>query len=164
MHPQCPLCEHLLILFPYTVHVSPYDRPSHRVYMTFFYRAGRHVQFCEADLKTSLPSHSGYCSRDRFGWRYAYFASHQISGYVYEVPESTIGSTLPAEQIRGCLNSMRLCLVEPHWEEVNVCNTGEESRTGAGVKRMCVTMAEDKGLIVRVFQVFHYSNDESVII
>jgi hypothetical protein len=35
--------------------MSRYDRPSHRVYMTFFYRAGWQVQFCEADLKTPLP-------------------------------------------------------------------------------------------------------------
>ena len=35
--------------------MSRYDRPSHRVYMTFFYRQGWQVQFCEADLKTALP-------------------------------------------------------------------------------------------------------------
>lgn len=35
--------------------MSRYDRPSHRVYMTFFYRAGWYVQFCEADLRTPLP-------------------------------------------------------------------------------------------------------------
>ena len=35
--------------------MSPYDRPTHRVFMTFFYRAGWQVQFCEADLKTPLP-------------------------------------------------------------------------------------------------------------
>jgi hypothetical protein len=35
--------------------MSRYDRPSHRVYMTFFQREGWYVQFLEADLKTSLP-------------------------------------------------------------------------------------------------------------
>jgi hypothetical protein len=35
--------------------MSRYDRPSHRVFMTFFYRAGWQVQFAEADLKTPLP-------------------------------------------------------------------------------------------------------------
>jgi hypothetical protein len=35
--------------------MSRYDRPSHRVYMTFFSRQGWQVQFCEADLKTPLP-------------------------------------------------------------------------------------------------------------
>ena len=35
--------------------MSRYDRPSHRVFMTFFYRAGWQVQFTEADLKTPLP-------------------------------------------------------------------------------------------------------------
>jgi hypothetical protein len=32
-----------------------YDRPSHRVYMSFFLRDGWHVQFLESDLKTPLP-------------------------------------------------------------------------------------------------------------
>jgi hypothetical protein len=35
--------------------MSRYDRPSHRVYMTFFLRKGWQVQFCEQDLKTPLP-------------------------------------------------------------------------------------------------------------
>jgi hypothetical protein len=35
--------------------VSRYDKPSHEVYMTFFFRQGWQVQFLEADLKTPLP-------------------------------------------------------------------------------------------------------------
>jgi hypothetical protein len=35
--------------------MSRYDRPSHRVYCTFFLRSGWQVQFTEADLKTPLP-------------------------------------------------------------------------------------------------------------
>jgi hypothetical protein len=35
--------------------MSRYDRPSRRVYCTFFFRKGWQVQFCEADLKTPLP-------------------------------------------------------------------------------------------------------------
>ena len=35
--------------------MSRYDRPSHRVYMSFFRRQGWQVQFLEADLKTPLP-------------------------------------------------------------------------------------------------------------
>lgn len=47
---------HILLLFAYTDRtMSRYDRPSHRVFMTFFYRAGWQVQFVEADLKTPLP-------------------------------------------------------------------------------------------------------------
>jgi hypothetical protein len=72
----------------------------------------------------------------------------EISGYVYEVPTGTIGSPLPADAIRNYLNSMRLCLVEPRWEEVNICNTSEESLTGVGVKRICVTMAEVEGYVL----------------
>lgn len=37
---------------------------------------------------------------------------------------------------------MRQYLVAPHWEEVNIC-TPEESVLGAGVKRRCVTMAQE---------------------
>jgi hypothetical protein len=71
---------------------------------------------------------------------------HAISGYVYEVPQGTIGSPLPADVIRDYLNSMRLCLVEPRWEEVNICNSLLGER--ASVKRMCVTMAEDEGYVL----------------
>jgi hypothetical protein len=39
----------------YTGGMSRYDRPTHRVYMTFFFRSGWQVQFLEADLKTPLP-------------------------------------------------------------------------------------------------------------
>jgi hypothetical protein len=46
--------DYILPLFPYTAHVSRYDRPSHRVYCTFFFRKGWQVQFCEEDLKTPL--------------------------------------------------------------------------------------------------------------
>lgn len=69
----------------------------------------------------------------------------EISGYVYEYPADAIGSPLSDDVIRAYLNSMRLCLVEPHWEEVNICNTSHEASTGVGLKRMCVTMAEDEG-------------------
>jgi hypothetical protein len=33
---------------------NPRDRPTHRIFMTFFLRAGRQVSFLEADLKTPL--------------------------------------------------------------------------------------------------------------
>jgi hypothetical protein len=35
--------------------MSRFDQPSHRVFMTFFYRSGWQVQFLEADAKTPLP-------------------------------------------------------------------------------------------------------------
>jgi hypothetical protein len=35
--------------------MSRFDRPSHHVFMTFFFRQGWQVQFLEADLKTPLP-------------------------------------------------------------------------------------------------------------
>jgi hypothetical protein len=71
----------------------------------------------------------------------------QILSDVYEHPAGALGSPLPADVISDYLNSMRLCLVEPHWEEVNIC-TSEQAFTGVGVRRMCVTMAEDQGYVL----------------
>jgi hypothetical protein len=45
--------------------MSRYDRPSHRVYMTFFYRAGWQVHFSEADLKTPLPRRFTFTDSDK---------------------------------------------------------------------------------------------------
>jgi hypothetical protein len=72
----------------------------------------------------------------------------QIADYVYVVPEGAVGTPLSPQYIRAHLELMRLCLVEPRWEEVVVCNTTEEARTGVGDKRMCVTMAEDGGYVL----------------
>ncbi len=71
---------------------------------------------------------------------------NEISGYVYVHPEGAIGTPLSADHIRNDLNTMRLCLVEPHWEEVNISNSllGETT----SVKRMCVTMAEDERYVL----------------
>jgi hypothetical protein len=41
--------------FAYHGVMSRYDRPGHQVCMTFFFRKGWQVQFCEQDLKTPLP-------------------------------------------------------------------------------------------------------------
>jgi hypothetical protein len=71
----------------------------------------------------------------------------QIADYEYEVPEGAIGLPLPTETISNYLHSMRHCLVEPHWEEANIC-TAVGSLTGTGVKRMCVTMAEEGGYVL----------------
>jgi hypothetical protein len=44
--------DYFLFFFSYT---PRYDRPSLRLYITFFLREGWQVQFVEADLKTPLP-------------------------------------------------------------------------------------------------------------
>jgi hypothetical protein len=72
----------------------------------------------------------------------------QISGYVYGVPAGAVGTPFPAGEIRTLLDAMRLYLVAPRWEEVHIRNTPEEIRTGVGVRRMCVTMAEDDGYVL----------------
>jgi hypothetical protein len=48
-------CAYFRLIFAYTALVSRYSHPSHRVFMTFFYRKAWQVQFVEADLKTPLP-------------------------------------------------------------------------------------------------------------
>ena len=45
--------------------MSRYDRPSHRVYMSFFSRSGWQVQFLEADLKTPLPRKFTFTDADK---------------------------------------------------------------------------------------------------
>jgi hypothetical protein len=82
-----------------------------------------------------------------FFQRLRHALEHEISSYVYEVPADALGVPLSADVIRDYLSSMRLCLVEPRWEEANIC-TPEEARTGMGVKRMCVTMAEEEGYVL----------------
>ena len=71
----------------------------------------------------------------------------QIAAYVYERPEGAVGSPLSAETISNYLDSMRRCLVEPRWEEANIC-TPQEALTGTGTKRMCVTMAEEESYVL----------------
>jgi hypothetical protein len=45
--------------------MSRYDRPSHRVYMSFFLRVGWQGQFLESDLKTPLPRKLTFASPDK---------------------------------------------------------------------------------------------------
>jgi hypothetical protein len=45
--------------------MSRYDRPSHRVYMYFFFRGGWQVQFLEADLRTPLPRKLTFTDPDK---------------------------------------------------------------------------------------------------
>jgi hypothetical protein len=45
--------------------MSRFDRPSHRVYMTFFQRQGWYCQFLEADLKTPLPRTFTFADPDK---------------------------------------------------------------------------------------------------
>jgi hypothetical protein len=40
---------------PILTDMSRFDRPSHRVYMSFLQREGWFVQFLESDLRTPLP-------------------------------------------------------------------------------------------------------------
>jgi hypothetical protein len=50
---------------PILVDVSRYDKPSHRVYMSFFFRSGWQVQFLEADLRTPLPKKLTFSDPDK---------------------------------------------------------------------------------------------------
>jgi hypothetical protein len=61
---QMPV-ENIRLIFAYTACMSRYDRPSHRVYMSFFFRGGWNVQFLEADLKTPLPRRFTFADPDK---------------------------------------------------------------------------------------------------
>jgi hypothetical protein len=56
---------HFRLSFSYTRLMSRFDRPSHRVFMTFFFRQGWQVQFLEADLKTPLPKKLAFTDPDK---------------------------------------------------------------------------------------------------
>ena len=43
------------MLSPILSGMSRYDKPTHTVYMTFFFRKGWQVSFLETDAKTPLP-------------------------------------------------------------------------------------------------------------
>lgn len=73
---------------------------------------------------------------------------HDIASYVYENPENAIGTPLSADHVRALLNSMHASLVEPRWEEVNICNTSQQALAGKGVMRKCVTMAQEDGYVL----------------
>ena len=72
----------------------------------------------------------------------------QIASYSYEAPTDSIATPLHPDEIHGLVSAMRLYLVEPYWGEVNICNSREKWLTGIGVKRRCVTMAEDDGYVL----------------
>ena len=50
---------------PILFYMSRYDRPSHRVFMTFFLRSGWQVQFLESDLRTPLPRKFTFTDPDK---------------------------------------------------------------------------------------------------
>jgi hypothetical protein len=58
-------CGYIRLSFAYTHLMSRFERPSHRVYMSFFRRQGWQVQFLEADLKTPLPRRLTFADADK---------------------------------------------------------------------------------------------------
>ena len=75
----------------------------------------------------------------------------EISGYVYEVPPGAVGTPFSPKEIQDHLSRMRLCLVDPHWEEVEVRDTFEQIQTNVGPMRKCVAIAEDDNGYVLMF-------------
>jgi hypothetical protein len=96
--------------------------------------------------KTNVEPEPDAADRDFFQ-RLRGEVEREIAGYVYDHPADAIGSPLPDHVIRNDLNAMRLCLIEPRWEEVNICNS-LGNMNAKTVRRMCVTMAEDEGYVL----------------
>jgi hypothetical protein len=84
--------------------MSRYDRPSHRVLMTFFYRAGWQVQFVEADLKTPLPRTFSFVDPEKIrelarrGEAMGTAEARQMLEYAIEVGQGGIYLKLTPEQ------------------------------------------------------------------
>jgi hypothetical protein len=91
-------------MFAYTSWMSRYDRPSHKVYMTFFYRSGWHVQ---ADAKTPLPRQFTFKDPEKIrelarrgeAWRDS--ESRQMLEYGIEVGRGGCYLRLTPEQYRA---------------------------------------------------------------
>jgi hypothetical protein len=75
----------------------------------------------------------------------------EISGYVYRVPPGAVGTPFSPEAVKELLSMMRLCLVDPRWEEVEVRDTFEQIQSNVGPTRKCVTIAEDDNGYVLMF-------------
>lgn len=86
--------------------MSRYDRPSHRVYMTFFLRAGWQVQFCEVDLKTPLPRQFTFADPEKIrelarrGQALGTAEARQMMEYAIEVGRGGCYLRLTPEQYR----------------------------------------------------------------
>jgi hypothetical protein len=58
--------DYIRLFFAYTLGMSRYDRPSHRVYMTFMLSHGSwFCQFLEADAKTPLPRQLNFADSEK---------------------------------------------------------------------------------------------------
>jgi hypothetical protein len=60
LHPDCPSepgpAGNIRFYFAYTIPMSRYDRPSHRVYLSFMlFHGSWHCQFLESDAETAEP-------------------------------------------------------------------------------------------------------------
>jgi hypothetical protein len=75
----------------------------------------------------------------------------EISQYVYEVPPGAVGTPFSPKEIQDQLSLMQGCLVDPHWEEVEVRDSFEQIQTDFGPRRKCVTIAEDESGYVLMF-------------
>ena len=65
----------------------------------------------------------------------------QIAEYVYdsEAPVGCVGTRLSEKDIEDDLAMMRLCLVDPRWEDVEIGDANINSST----RHQCVVLAED---------------------
>jgi hypothetical protein len=77
----------------------------------------------------------------------------EIAEYIYTIPVGAVGTPMSTKEIADDLALMRLCLVEPRWEDVEIRDTPEEVKMDVGPKRKCVTIAEDHGYVLMFDQI-----------
>jgi hypothetical protein len=106
LHSLCAV-DYFRLLFAYTDVMSRYDRPSHQVFMTFFYRKGWQVQFVEADLKTPLPRQFTFAEPEKIrelakrGEALGTSEARQILEYAIEVGRGGCYLRLTPQQYRA---------------------------------------------------------------
>jgi hypothetical protein len=87
--------------------MSRYYRPSHRVYMSFFFRTGWQIQFLEADLKTPLPRELTFSDPEKIrelakrGEAWGDSESRQILEHAIEAGRGGVYLRLTPEQYRA---------------------------------------------------------------
>jgi hypothetical protein len=75
----------------------------------------------------------------------------ELAGYIYEVPDGSIGTPWSAQRVADGLSEMREALVDPYWINVEVRDTMQQLNTKDPPLRDCIAVADDKKGIILLF-------------
>jgi len=105
------ICISFALFSPILNPMSRYDKPSHTVYMTFFFRKAWQVSFLEADARTPLPRKFTFTDPEKIrelakrgeGWGTS--EARQMLEYALEVGRGGCYLRLTPEQYRALRRS-----------------------------------------------------------